>query len=130
MNHWLDIVGVGEDGLSAEATALVANARAVLGPARFRGELKHFVQWRPSLEAMLAQVDKLRGTPTVVLASGNAPDTALERELKGMEVPLVTVGDCTIARSAEEAIYDGVATTRDFLARVATNVASSVKGFR
>ena len=71
MTHWLDIVGVGEDGLSAEATALVANARAVLGPARFRGELKHFVQWRPSLEAMLAQVDKLRGTPTVVLASGD-----------------------------------------------------------
>jgi pyruvate/2-oxoglutarate dehydrogenase complex dihydrolipoamide dehydrogenase (E3) component len=72
----------------------------------------------------------LEGTDTVVLASGNAPDTALERELEGMEVPLVTVGDCTIARSAEEAIYDGVATTRDFLARVATNVASSVKGFR
>lgn len=70
----------------------------------------------------------LEGTDTVVLASGNAPDTALEHELKGADVPFVTIGDCTIARSAEEAIYDGVATTRAFLAQLAENVTSAVKG--
>lgn len=72
----------------------------------------------------------MEGVDTVVLASGNAPDTALERELAGAEVPFVTIGDCTIARSAEEAIYDGVAATRAFLARVADTVAIPSKGAR
>ncbi len=70
----------------------------------------------------------VEGVDTVVLASGNAPDTVLERELGGMQVPFVTIGDCTIARSAEEAIYDGVAATRAFLARVADTVAIPFKG--
>ncbi|RTM06216.1 MAG: FAD-dependent oxidoreductase [Hyphomicrobiales bacterium] len=71
------------------------------------------------------------GVDTVVLASGNAPDMALERELGGgTDVPFVTIGDCTIARSAEEAIYDGVAATRAFLAQVAGNVATLSKDAR
>lgn len=57
----------------------------------------------------------MEGVDTVVLASGNAPDMTLERELQGLSVPVVTVGDCTIARSAEEAIYDGLVVTRSFL---------------
>lgn len=61
----------------------------------------------------------------MVVASGNVPDTTLERELGEVDVPFVTIGDCTIARSAEEAIYDGVATTRAFLAQVAADVGLS-----
>ncbi|TIR91119.1 FAD-dependent oxidoreductase, partial [Mesorhizobium sp.] len=67
----------------------------------------------------------VEGVDTVVLASGNVPDTTLERELGEVDVPFVTIGDCTIARSAEEAIYDGVATTRAFLAEVAADVGLS-----
>ncbi|RWI16559.1 FAD-dependent oxidoreductase [Mesorhizobium sp.] len=67
----------------------------------------------------------VEGVDTVVVASGNVPDTTLERELGEVDVPFVTIGDCTIARSAEEAIYDGVATTRAFLAQVAADVGLS-----
>lgn len=48
-----------------------------------------------------------------------APDMALERAVKGLGTPFVTIGDSTIARSAEEAIHDGVAITRSFLTDLA-----------
>lgn len=61
----------------------------------------------------------IEGVDTVVLASGRAPDSMLEHQVKSLGRPHVTVGDCTIARSAEEAIYDGFVTTRQFLAGLA-----------
>lgn len=74
---WLDIVGVGEGGvgdLPPATASVVAAAKTVLGPKRLLEGLSsegRKVEWKPTLDAMLAQVKKLRGTPTVVLASGD-----------------------------------------------------------
>ncbi len=61
----------------------------------------------------------LEGVDTVVSVAGQAPQTALERQLQGAGLPFVTVGDCTMARSAEEAIHDGLVVTRRFLSGLA-----------
>lgn len=67
MSAWLDIVGAGE----GEVPPLPA-AQVVLGPNRLKGRVPGLVEWRsPTLEAMLEQIVALRGTPTVVLASGD-----------------------------------------------------------
>lgn len=71
------------------------------------------------LHAASGQPIILEEVDTVVLAAGNAPDTALERAVKDLGTPFVTIGDSTIARSAEEAIHDGLAVTRSFLANLA-----------
>jgi precorrin-6Y C5,15-methyltransferase (decarboxylating) len=64
---WLDIVGAGEGDLPA-----IPGGRVVLGPKRLKARVPGLVEWEsPTLEAMLAQIVKLRGTPTVVLASGD-----------------------------------------------------------
>lgn len=57
----------------------------------------------------------MEGVDSVILCSGRAPDAALEQELGGCGLPFITIGDCTIARSAEEAIYDGLVEVRGFL---------------
>ena len=57
----------------------------------------------------------LENTETVVLVSGRVADMTLERAMKSTGIPFVTIGDCTIARSAEEAVYDGLAVTQAFL---------------
>lgn len=67
MTPWLTIIGVGE----GELPALPA-AERILGPARFKGRVPGLAEWRaPTLDAMLAQIFAARGTPTVVLASGD-----------------------------------------------------------
>ncbi|MEO8883642.1 MAG: precorrin-6y C5,15-methyltransferase (decarboxylating) subunit CbiE [Devosia sp.] len=67
MTHWLDVIGAGEGELPA-----IPSAQAVLGAARLKSRVPYLVEWRsPTLEAMLAQIVALRGTPTVVLASGD-----------------------------------------------------------
>ena len=62
----------------------------------------------------------LEGVDTVVSVAGQAPQTTLERQLQGAGLPFVTVGDCTMARSAEEAVHDGLAVTRRFLSGLST----------
>lgn len=57
----------------------------------------------------------LEGVDTVVRVAGNAPRNALEGQMHDLGLPFITVGDCTMARSAEEAIHDGYAATRRFL---------------
>ncbi|PWJ82407.1 2,4-dienoyl-CoA reductase-like NADH-dependent reductase (Old Yellow Enzyme family) [Pseudaminobacter salicylatoxidans] len=57
----------------------------------------------------------MEGVDSLILCSGRAPDAALEQELGGCGLPFITIGDCTIARSAEEAIYDGLVEVRGFL---------------
>ena len=47
------------------------------------------------------------GVDTVVLATGHAAETRLERELEGLDCPVHLVGDCLSPRSAEEAIHEG-----------------------
>jgi precorrin-6Y C5,15-methyltransferase (decarboxylating) len=111
MTHWLDIIGVGEAGvtaLSPALQALVANARTILGTPRLLASLAvpsppssqgegasdvgagsraslplegrvaelgaqrpRLIPWDSGLDAMLAQLEVMRGTPTVVLASGD-----------------------------------------------------------
>lgn len=67
----------------------------------------------------------LEGVDTVVTVEGNMPDAGLEREVAGLGVPFVTIGDCTIARSAEEAIHDGLVLTRSFLGALAAEPSSA-----
>ena len=54
-----------------------------------------------------------------MLVEGNVPDQSLEREVADLGLPRLSIGDCLIARSAEEAIYDGLVRTRDFLGALA-----------
>lgn len=77
------------------------------------GDTAYFLHGASGQPIILEAVD------TVVLTSGRAPETGLERALQGMGVAVATLGDCTIARSAEEAIYDGLAITREFLGGIA-----------
>ncbi len=74
MSKWLDIIGVGEGGIEAlqpPLRALIDQAQLVIGPDRFGAALAQFVPWQSPLNAMLTQIDALRGTPTVILASGD-----------------------------------------------------------
>jgi len=67
MTYWLDIIGAGERVLPP-----IPPAQTVLGPNRLKSRVPHLVEWAsPTLDAMLAQIVALRGTPTVVLASGD-----------------------------------------------------------
>ena len=67
MTPWLDVIGAGEGELPS-----IPPAQTVLGPARLKSRVPHLVEWQsPTLDAMLTQIVALRGTPTVVLASGD-----------------------------------------------------------
>lgn len=73
MTPWLHIVGFGEGGLPhiPRCDVVVGPKRAIerLKSAGYAGKL---VPWRSmKLEAMIAQITQLRGTPTVLLASGD-----------------------------------------------------------
>ncbi len=48
------------------------------------------------------------GADTLVLALGHQSDSALESELAGMNVNVVSIGDCVAPRTAEEAVYEGL----------------------
>nr|WP_256476295.1 FAD-dependent oxidoreductase [Siccirubricoccus soli] len=61
-----------------------------------------YLQHTASGEAVIRE-----GIETVVLATGHAAETALERELAGLGLELHLAGDCLAPRSAEEAVYEG-----------------------
>jgi hypothetical protein len=44
---------------------------------------------------------------TVVLATGHTPETTLEKELNGLDLPVHLAGDCLSPRTVEEALYEG-----------------------
>lgn len=81
MTAWLNIIGVGEAGVAELPPALrtrVSGATTVLGPARLLAGLAGpsplapaLVPWASPLTAMLEQVLARRGTPTVILATGD-----------------------------------------------------------
>lgn len=50
----------------------------------------------------------LEDTETLVLAQGQEPNDALLKELEGLALPVIPIGDCLAPRSAEEAVYDGL----------------------
>ncbi len=50
----------------------------------------------------------LEEVDTVVIAHGQASETALEAELAGIEAEVHMIGDCLSPRTAEEAVYEGL----------------------
>lgn len=76
---WLNIIGIGEDGvegLSSAAQTLVRNAHYVIGGARHLSLAKELVrgeahQWPVPFSKGIEQVLEWRGSPVAVLASGD-----------------------------------------------------------
>ncbi len=66
------------------------------------GDGEAYLQHAASGEAVIRE-----GIETVVLATGHASQTTLERELAGLGLELHLAGDCLAPRSAEEAVYEG-----------------------
>ncbi len=79
MTRWLGIVGIGADGveaLGAQARSLIEGAALVVGGARHLALVNGLVRgetlvWRRPIEATLDDILARRGTPVVVLASGD-----------------------------------------------------------
>jgi precorrin-6Y C5,15-methyltransferase (decarboxylating) len=79
ISRWLTIIGIGEDGpdgLGEEAKQLIAAAPAVFGGARHHALMNGLIHgerlvWQSPFEASVDAIVKRRGTPVVVLASGD-----------------------------------------------------------
>src|SRR5438445_8197066 len=77
--RWLSIVGIGEDGvqgLSPVARKLIASAEFVVGGKRHLGLADGLIRgrrlaWPSPIDAALPEIEKHRGRPVVVLASGD-----------------------------------------------------------
>jgi len=77
--NWLTIIGIGEDGpdgLGEEAKRLIAAAPVVFGGARHHALLNSIISgerltWQSPFEASVDEIVARRGTPVVVLASGD-----------------------------------------------------------
>jgi len=75
---WLQVVGLGAagiDGLDTVARARLDAAATVIGPPRAIESLasanRRVMPWQTPLAAMLEQIIALRGTPTLILATGD-----------------------------------------------------------
>ena len=66
------------------------------------GETAYFQDTLTDQPVLLEEVD------TVVLSLGQAAEDGLETALAGCGLALQTIGDCRAARSAEEAVYEGL----------------------
>ena len=71
-----------------------------------------YLQHTASGEAVI-----LEGVDTLVLAQGHKPNTELEEMVEGFEDKVVSIGDCQMARTCEEAVLEGL--------RAAINISSS-----
>ena len=77
--RWLSIVGIGEDGvagLSSVARQLVSSAELVLGGKRHLALAAALIRgrqlaWPSPISQVLPEIEKQRGRPVVVLASGD-----------------------------------------------------------
>jgi precorrin-6Y C5,15-methyltransferase (decarboxylating) len=76
--RWLSIIGIGEDGragLGAAANALIDRAELIVGGARHLALAGNTsgakLPWLSPLEATIPEILARRGTPVVVLASGD-----------------------------------------------------------
>ena len=77
--RWLSIVGIGEDGvegLSPVAQRLIASAELVVGGKRHLGLADDLIRgrrlaWPSPIGEALPEIEKHRGRPVVVLASGD-----------------------------------------------------------
>jgi len=90
MTPWLTIIGFGE----GDPMPPIPPCDVIIGPQRAIDRLGRGIPWRSmKLDAMLAQIGELRGTPTVLLASGDplwfGMGATLTRHLAPGEVRLV-----------------------------------------
>lgn len=88
MSKWLTIVGMGEDGyesLTGSAKMSIAGARHVIGSSRLLALLPPLNakthEWPQPFSAVVHQIMPLRGTPTVVLATGDPMNYGAARKL-------------------------------------------------
>src|SRR6202166_2154480 len=97
MSVWLSVVGIGEDGLaglSAAARALVESAEVLVGGERHLALVPagtaERLAWRQPLADTIALIAARRGTPVVVLASGDplcyGVGATLARQFPGEEM--------------------------------------------
>lgn len=75
---WLHVVGVtarGVQSLAPEQQVLLDNAKVIIGPPRSLPKVRELddrlVTWQSPLSAMIKQILSYRGTPTVILATGD-----------------------------------------------------------
>lgn len=90
MTPWLTIIGFGE----GDPMPPIPPCDVIVGPQRAIDRLGQGIPWRSmKLDAMLAQIGELRGTPTVLLASGDplwfGMGATLTRHLAPGEVRLI-----------------------------------------
>ncbi|MBN9346126.1 MAG: precorrin-6y C5,15-methyltransferase (decarboxylating) subunit CbiE [Devosia sp.] len=90
MTPWLTIIGFGE----GDPMPPIPPCDVIVGPQRAIDRLGRGIPWRSmKLDAMLAQIGELRGTPTVLLASGDplwfGVGATLTRHLAPGEVRLI-----------------------------------------
>ena len=90
MTPWLTIIGFGE----GDPMPPIPPCDVIVGPQRAIDRLGRGIPWRSmKLDAMLAQIGELRGTPTVLLASGDplwfGMGATLTRHLAPGEVRLI-----------------------------------------
>jgi precorrin-6Y C5,15-methyltransferase (decarboxylating) len=88
MTVWLTIIGIGEDGwggLAARARALLQNATQVVGSTRTLAMLPASdatrLEWPQPFSAVVEQLKPLRGTPTVILATGDPMNFGVARKI-------------------------------------------------
>lgn len=62
-----------------------------------------FLQHTTSAEPVM-----IEGVDMVVLCLGHAPQDALLEDLRGLAPEIIPIGDCRAARTAEEAVYEGL----------------------
>jgi precorrin-6Y C5,15-methyltransferase (decarboxylating) len=88
MTKWLTVIGMGEDGLdglSARASALLAEAEVIVGSKRLLAFLgattaeQH--EWPQPFSAVIGRIKPLRGRKTVVLATGDPLNYGVARKL-------------------------------------------------
>jgi precorrin-6Y C5,15-methyltransferase (decarboxylating) len=95
---WLTIIGIGEDGpagLGEEARRLIAAALVVFGGARHHALMAEIIRgeclvWESPFDRSIEQIVAHRGTPVVVLASGDpflyGVGATLSRSVKSAEM--------------------------------------------
>ncbi len=86
---WLSVLGIGEDGLDGlggRARATIAAAEAFVGGRRHLAFLgddpRPRILWRSPLSDTLGEIERRRGRPTVVLASGDPSWFGIARLLR------------------------------------------------